>query len=645
MLSTLLVSLALLAPVDAAAVEAARSTVQPLVEAAAGRSLTSSPEIRLTDTDEIGQALIERALLVSLAIDPDLDRDEVRLLLTVDSIAAVERMIGCVVGGPDDVVLLNGPALDALLDGDAFDASEANAVLELVLAHELAHVLHQQYVDRFAQAGGVRNVEQGRALRAVAEGFAELVVERIASERGQQALLERLHAALHAGAAPGSVAAEEHAAIYGAGLAFMQARMADGGMDAVWSALDAPPPIYAQVRDPETYGQPVMWRTDARRLYRGTPARLGVNDWMVQTRLIDGEQASAPFASIGAAEQAAIVAMVDSAAAIMLNGDTRGKAMSLTAYDLAEGVDARLLLEQLRGLSSLQVDRVRMVAAERSMAVESISPDIDAGLGTRAFIMRTSMATGLPEPLDRMFVIFAAAVRDRHAVQFTATIDEVTNEQVGEELDRLLTRMADGSVRAPVEPAGPPNPQDVALSAARSTMAGDWAIERQEMPASGLAQLMGGTVQAQAMAELAYVRGRGMLLEQRNAKRGELIALSLIETTDEASGESIAGALVQGINQQFEALAAQLSVERGDAIEQDLGSGIMLGGQQAAIEMPGQPAGQMLFAVARRGNVIVHLMVTVQGDGVAEVPVDAIRAIYSSLEVTGDKASSGQETG
>jgi hypothetical protein len=249
---------------DAARLRALAAELTPVLETVAGQRFRTPPVVRT-----VSRARLERTLARELErqyapLLPDRTPEEVRVAM--DSAAAAmsgflvakyaldEREVWVVPENVDDLAdLLDLPSL------------RSEAVLRVMLAHELAHALDDQVYSLRPLLEGAKTFDQLQINTAIVEGHAQFMAARVADRLGQRdAFADFERAILYLRWEEGEeglnfVQRQFQATIrftYVEGRKFFEALAAKGGLEAVARVFAQPPKEADQILQPERYGQP-----------------------------------------------------------------------------------------------------------------------------------------------------------------------------------------------------------------------------------------------------------------------------------------------------------------------------------------------------------------------------------------------------
>lgn len=265
--------------------------VIPLVEEAAGRKFLTPPVVELATAEGMkAMALEEEALITASVLRDTPEALRQKLVEERSQMAGTSGLLGKYGLFADKLVLCRDEIESATLASG--HPSEATAeALEVVLAHELTHALHDQHVDLAEQ---IRNLPDQDALWAASgtwEGLATWVSERVAdklSMRETWVWLASLQGWRPSASGPdGMTDLDEQGAypvwaVYGRGRDTIAQHYAAGGIDRVWAVAARPPESSAGLFRPELWpAERIPPTIDYRAVLRTTDQVLTKSDWIV----------------------------------------------------------------------------------------------------------------------------------------------------------------------------------------------------------------------------------------------------------------------------------------------------------------------------------------------------------------------------
>ena len=262
--------------------------VRPVVERVAGRKFTQDPVVRVVTREKLTQTLYEQFAADVRRHNPERTPEqelevEVRLRLAAGSAAPL--MFGQYV---DDVaaVLIPAENVPGLLGMVGCESTPVDAVVKIVLAHELTHALQHQTLGTIDPPA---RVDERKAFRAVMEGHAiyvqALVAEELGLAEGQRVLMTALAPARITDQDPVAAAQMEsvrhtYAVVYRDGYRYMIRMAEEGGMDQLWEVVASPPKSLAEIggKSPADAADAREWPGESV-VFRAVADRLDAANW------------------------------------------------------------------------------------------------------------------------------------------------------------------------------------------------------------------------------------------------------------------------------------------------------------------------------------------------------------------------------
>ena len=154
----------------------------PLVEAAAGAPFTAVPEVVLADRGQLARVVYDeqRYLLGALTEQSDAEADAA----AQRTAEAVAQLFAGKYGFLDKRLYLSLEAIAEAIASRGADPSLAVPMVQLVLAHELAHALQDQHADLDALVVDAPSGDAVMAANCLVEGHAVFVHEAVGDALG-----------------------------------------------------------------------------------------------------------------------------------------------------------------------------------------------------------------------------------------------------------------------------------------------------------------------------------------------------------------------------------------------------------------------------------------------------------------------------
>lgn len=226
----------LAATVDETQLAAFVRQVAPAVEAEAGRRFEALPTARIGTRDEVYTHLLASQKLSSIAagvpVRAGVEREYREFVRTAMAVYTRD----------DDAVWLVKETLEEGLAAAAFSRDALEPVIRCTVAHELTHALQNRYATPHAPPGDGADTERARL-----EGQAALVARRVC-RRTERAGAARMFEALGGNDVLLDAGDSDAAFFYQLGPVYIADLEAHGGREAVWTALEGPPPPEDELR-------------------------------------------------------------------------------------------------------------------------------------------------------------------------------------------------------------------------------------------------------------------------------------------------------------------------------------------------------------------------------------------------------------
>lgn len=266
--------------ITAEEVDALTRWLVPYVEQAGGARFTTIPKGELGTPDNLADVL-EKETKEIVGRIYDLP-PEVIDRMARESRAGIPGLLGKYAPSTGAVYLV--PAgVARMADGLGSEVDPLD-VATLIMAHELGHALQDQVGDLDAVFGGLEDLDHFDGARGITEGHANWITLRVARALD----LEDAFWVLSRGQGWGQDGLENPGAfsvwmLYGQGMAFCEHHAAQGGTDALWAMVKAPPRSTTMLFRPERYATTVSDRPEgvSQALVGVEQALTRTPDWVV----------------------------------------------------------------------------------------------------------------------------------------------------------------------------------------------------------------------------------------------------------------------------------------------------------------------------------------------------------------------------
>ncbi len=409
--------------------EAVVKELTPLVERAAWRRFRRPPAVRCVGRAEAAAAL-ERDLLPQYRnLMPQAAPAEISRLAAAEAIGAAPFLLGKF-GFADRTLFLLPRNVRPLMQAAGIPEAMAPAVVRILIAHELTHALHDQYLGLQKTIGAMRQQEHLTAFNAAIEGHASFVADAVAAalglDREAVEFARLLSAGVVEGRDPGQdlvrrIRETQYQQIYQGGRRFIEFQFRRLGRERLWEVLEKPPTRTSMIARPETWSPEAAPRPDYSPVLAGLERRFGRRGWMVQNVEIGLMQAQAAYAGMDPARREAVLASIRHIQGLIVQtpGAAEGNGVTLFVLDgpaaaapllaaqeemarrnlavLDQSPDAEVTGFTAANFAGIEADRARLVSYEvgppggpsrrvrfwriaRGPVVVEIG-DVDAGLG------------------------------------------------------------------------------------------------------------------------------------------------------------------------------------------------------------------------------------------------------------------------
>lgn len=369
--------------------------VAPVVEAVAGRRFGTYPDVVLAN-----EAILARVVL----------RERAHMLSTVEGLSEEEaaakagEMAGQQLalgfegkyGFVDDRLYVSVErVIDTLLRNRA-PARLLRPVLRVIIAHELTHALQDQHTRMDDLLRRARTDDAVMAMNCTFEGHAVWVHEQVAERLGLEeaaALMRGLMGYEVSLDTPMGPELFYSRYVYGTGRSFVAHHAADGGTEAVWAVLEAPPRTTGEIVHPERYPRPTPAPSGG--LTQGLSRavrKVGRREWTVRSATLGDYDLREQLLRAGGKTDLAD-GLVAGWSMTALGGEDDGTQVQVLRFTTPESADAyvqqmarraAVQAETARGLSFLDVQVTDIPWVDGDRAVEaSVAFRLDQGLEDR----------------------------------------------------------------------------------------------------------------------------------------------------------------------------------------------------------------------------------------------------------------------
>jgi hypothetical protein len=404
--------------------------VAPLVEQVAGRRFTTLPELVMADPKRIAEVVYEEQLHLLRDVDgmAEADAEASARRTAVDVSGAFAGKYGFLDGrlyvsiqGIEDSIALEG--------GQAW---MLRPMVRVVVAHELAHALQDQYTNLEALVQAADGGDAIMAINCAVEGHAVWVHEQVGEKAGLGAAVDLMTRLLgydmpvRRRMDPGDF---YHTYVYGLGRDFIAYQAEKGGTERVWQVLGDPPDATSMIVKPATWDDPVgEVDPDVRRVMGSASKRLAGKGWRPEDGVMGDYDVRDQLVRAGG--DSGIADDLD----IGWNSRLVGGAMA--------GVEVQLLRFKSVDGARAFVDDMRLQAEEQARMV-GFDPFISADAGSfdrvrsdrsaREAITVTLLGLSAEDRLGRIWVS-----RGREVVQIVLVNSPASDREVAASIDQVF---------------------------------------------------------------------------------------------------------------------------------------------------------------------------------------------------------------
>lgn len=299
----------------------------PLVEKAAGKRFKQPPEFKLVDREAMAEILEREFIPQFKNLMPGMPEEQIEQEAEVQAEIFAKAMLGKY-GFRDGVLYLMPRNVEPLLKLMKVEEKHTKAVIRIIVAHELTHVLQDQQIDLKEKLQSVKSVDESQAFNAAIEGHAVFIQDMVGRElKLDDGVIEvsRLFAA-------GALELEDPAMeivsklistqfeqIYLGGRKFIDYHYQKGGNKAIWELLASPPVKTSMIAKPETYSPLREKKPDYAKILEGLEKDFGDRKWTVTNMEIGEIMMRSAYAALEEKEREEIISKVVHVQALIAN--------------------------------------------------------------------------------------------------------------------------------------------------------------------------------------------------------------------------------------------------------------------------------------------------------------------------------------
>lgn len=257
----------------------------PIVEKMSGRKFRTHPKVRITSAKAVIQILTEELVPQCRRLQPQRSDSEILQSAKTSATAVSNNLLGKYGTQTSTLYIIQENFRPRMLDCRIAPSHE-QALVKLIIAHELTHALQDQYVGLARLLNSATTADQSLAISSTLEGHAVFVQEKIAQYLGLSASQKEYTRAIGVavGADPlgniiGTLEARIVSDTYLEGKSFIAWQMKKGGNELVWKILAQPPVKSSMILHPETYSSAEAAAIDYRALLTGLEKNFELQKW------------------------------------------------------------------------------------------------------------------------------------------------------------------------------------------------------------------------------------------------------------------------------------------------------------------------------------------------------------------------------
>lgn len=232
--------------------------IAPVVGEVAGRPFERLPEVVLANEAILAQVVLRERLHLLAAVEglsPEELAEQARVLASQQLALGFEGKYGFV----DERLYVSVERVMHTLMRHRAPPSLLRPVLRVIIAHELAHALQDQHTEMDSLLRRATTDDAVMAMNCTFEGHAVWVQDAVSERLGLEEASALMRGWMGIDASMSTVMGPElfySHYVYGLGRDFVAHHAAQGGPEAVWEVLGAPPQTTAEIVWPERYPQP-----------------------------------------------------------------------------------------------------------------------------------------------------------------------------------------------------------------------------------------------------------------------------------------------------------------------------------------------------------------------------------------------------
>lgn len=425
--------------------------VLPLIEQAAGRTFKSPPKVKLVTRQQFTDVLASDLLVhMRLLTPPDQQQQlphDARVVAGMLAMSFLGKY-----GLTDHTLYLLPGNLLPILTKEHVAHENQQALMKLIIAHELTHALHDQQLNLTNQLAQADTLEKTQALNATMEGFAMYVGDQVADKlqlnEAAKTLARFISLGKDAPVKPARTFAQNSlnsivTDIYLGGRDFIAWHAQHGGMEQVWQVLAAPPVQTRMVLHPETYSAHPAKSVDYAKVLDGLADRFGKHDWQVQNMALGELALRALYAELDPATRDKVLANIEHAQALIGAGPEQ-TICNLSLFILQDPALAGAHITAVEKLAQAKLDKL---TASKLATVKDVNiadfPAIQADIARK--LTFTVVTNGAILHTDLIRVVRGNVLLEIYTQQLSLT-DEAYAEIAEEVFSRVKAATVENAI-------------------------------------------------------------------------------------------------------------------------------------------------------------------------------------------------------
>jgi hypothetical protein len=357
-----------------------------------------------------------------------------------------------------------------LMDAMKMDRRHTQAIVKLVIAHELTHALQDQHVGLAGSIDKLRGLDEFQAFEASIEGHACFIQDRVGEMLGiSEAALKSafLFAAgkVDLGDSPlalfAKVIESKYEQVYVGGARFMAWHFKRGGNEKLWKILGSPPRQTSMIARPQSYAPGRRAKVDLADVLDGIAPRFDDRDWSVHATEMGQMMLRAIYGGIERETRERLLAAVTQAQAMKA---ASGEDLATAGVFLLTGAaEARDLLAAVHAMGARQLK-----AAKGESLIRFANVREGGFKGLKADAVKSFTFDVLIEDELAAHQRVVRVVRGNAMLELSWTVD-TSEEEIAEIVELIFARLAAARKRA-AQPTTRPAPKAAGRPATRPAL-------------------------------------------------------------------------------------------------------------------------------------------------------------------------------